>query len=76
MRRMISSTPFRCRGSVVRMKSSFEIPNSFQRFRNVGACRSAITIGVTPSFFATFSMFWPCSSVPVSIRTSSPRSRK
>src|ERR1039458_3675522 len=51
---MISSTPTRCRGSVVRMKSSFAIPNSFQRFRNVGAWRSATTIGATPSFFATF----------------------
>src|ERR1035438_4116305 len=40
------------------MKSSFAIPNSFQRFRNVGAWRSATTIGATPSFFATFSMFW------------------
>jgi hypothetical protein len=56
-RRISSVTPMRWRGSVVRMKSSLATPNLFQRSRKVGACRSATSIGATPSFFATFSIF-------------------
>ena len=63
------------RGSVVRMKSSFEMPSRFQSATHRGAMRSVHSWGDTPSSRALRSMFTPCSSVPVRKKTSVPASR-
>ncbi len=63
------------RGSVVRMKSSFDRLNGPSSLRNSAEFSSASACGVMPRSFALFSTFWPCSSVPVRKNTSRPSSR-
>ncbi len=61
-----------CRGSVVRMKSSFEISRSAQAEANRGANWSVHSAAVSPCSSAARATFWPCSSVPVRKKTWSP----
>ena len=63
------------RGSVVRMKKSFDALIRGSRSRNRCALRSASSFGEIPSCSATFATGSPCSSVPVRKNTSSPRWR-
>ena len=63
------------RGSVVRMKSSFEISRRFHSACHFGAIRSHHSWGEMPAWRARRSMFTPCSSVPVRKKTSAPARR-
>ena len=74
MREKIFCTVDTWRSSVVRMKSSFEISIAFQREVKVLATSSTKAWGVTPLASAFFSIFWPCSSRPVTKKTSYPLS--
>ncbi len=71
---MNSCTRATCRGSVVRMKSSFDASMVCSTgFQAVSTSRSAHSCGVTPLACAVRSTFSPCSSVPVRNQTSSWR---
>ncbi len=65
-----------CRAWVVRTKWSCVRPMRFQRFSKLGTTSSARALGVMPRAAAAFSIFWPCSSVPVRKYTSSPIIRR
>jgi hypothetical protein len=75
MRRMISTTAARWRGSVVRMKSSYEMARSAQADWKAAAMPSTHSCGVTPAADAVCATFWPCSSIPITKCTGSPLSR-
>jgi len=60
--------------SVVRMKSSFEMPIRFHSCRNSAEISSAYCCGVFPAACAARSIFCPCSSVPVRKKVSAPSS--
>src|SRR6476646_8670279 len=60
---------------VVRVKQSYEIPRSRRSSRMSWLKRSAISRGDTPSRSAVTITGVPCSSVPLTIRTSSPFKR-
>jgi len=51
------------------------MPSVFQVSSNRGATWSTSSRGVRPRLLAASSTFWPCSSVPVRNRVSSPRMR-
>ena len=58
-------TTFLCRGSVVRMKSSFEMLSFGSSARNSALTSSTNCCGAMPLFLALACTFWPCSSTPV-----------
>ena len=64
--------PAWCRGSVVRMKSSLEMSRSAQAAANRGPAGRSTPAGSRPCSSAARATFWPCSSVPVRKKTSSP----
>ena len=61
---------FWCLFSVVLTKSVLEIFNLFEKFIKFSETLSTKTFGSLLTFFAAFSTFCPCSSVPVVKRTS------
>jgi len=56
------------------MKKSFEMSRAFHRSWARPTTESASALGVRPFSAAAFSIFWPCSSVPVRKKTSWPAS--
>ena len=75
MRSQIATEERWWRGSVVRMKSSFEQLSRFTMAWKRGTLRSASSRGVRFSLAAVCTILMPCSSVPVRKNTSWPSSR-
>ncbi len=76
VRSTISTTARACRGSVVRMKSSWLIPSRSQACANTVAILSTQACGLRPASAAGCKIVCECSSIPMTKWTSSAQSRR